>query len=209
MPWVTIWPPPGALILDPWEWQSDYLLPSRWSSTVVRTASEQLPVPNPGSSFSRLKFKYLHVPFFFFDILLLLKSIIHIYLQNSPHKMVSPLFLPKSSGERALNFCSLLLEYEEIWPRCHYKIHHWLNISLKIQNCTQDKILDSGDTKNVTVSILIKPLSKAGERALVTLALPHWWGVWRRGGALAIQEPETAGSRVTATRCQEKAESGD
>lgn len=47
-----------------------------------------------------------------------------------------------------------------------------------------------------------------GERALVTWALPHWWGVWQ-GGTLAIKEPETTGSRVRTTRCQEKAESGD
>lgn len=71
--------------------------------------------PTRGSSFSRLKFKQNAYMYPFFDMLLLLKSIIHIYLQNSPHKMVPPPpLLPKSSGEKALNFCSLLLEYEEI-----------------------------------------------------------------------------------------------
>lgn len=104
---------------------------------------------------------------FFFDELLLLKSIIHIYYKTVLPRC-PPTFLPKSSGERALTFCSLLLEYEEIWLRCHYEIHYCLYISLKIQNSTQDKIPDSGDTKNVSVRIPIKRLSKA------------WWEGTRR-----------------------------
>lgn len=97
---------------------------------------------------------------FFFDELLLLKSI-SIFIYKTVLPRCSPTFLPKSSGERALTFCSLLLGYEEVWLRCHYEIHYCLYTSLKIQNSTQDKILDSGDTKNVNVSILIKHLSKA------------------------------------------------
>lgn len=42
-------------------------------------------------------------------------------------------------------------------------MRYWLTRSLKIQSIAQVKFLDSGDTKNVNVSILTKYLPKAWE----------------------------------------------